>query len=400
MQDLTPSELERVAELVRLESGISFRPSQQRALEAAIARAAPGEDAGGFLRLVAKPVTGSGLLQRLLDEVTVQETSFMRDPRQLDAIDWPRLVETGEGEIRIWVAGCATGEEAYTLVLLACERLATSEPPIDVLATDVSESALAAAAEGRYRTRAVRSLSRLLRDRYFTEEDGLSLPTATLRRPVRFLRHNLVRDPMPPLGEARFDLIVCRNVLIYFDGPTVEAVIASLERALKPSGMLLLGAADVLRGATRRLAEATPQPQPAPAGPARTPEELLSAALSAADHGHPADALEVTAELLSRDPLNAEVYFVRGLVQLATGVTSESVSSLRRALYIDPRFSLASFQLGRAYDDLAEREDALRAYEQALRTLDPDDDRHEALLRQVDLGDIAVACRARIEALR
>jgi len=393
-------DLDRVAELVRRESGISLRPSQQRALEAAIARAVPGEDARGFLRLATEPVTGPMLVQRLLDEVTIQETSFLRDPRQLETIDWHELVEAGEGRARIWVAGCSTGEEAYTLVLLACESLGTPEPPVDVLATDVSEGALAAAKAGRYRNRAVAGLDQLLRDRYFEQAGGLWLPVAALRRPVRFLRHNLVRDHAPPLGERRFDLIVCRNVLIYFDGPTVDTVIGSLEGALKPSGTLLLGAADVLHSATRRLAEATPSPRPPRAEPpARSAEELLADALAAADGGRRPEAFAATAELLAENPLDAQAYFVRGLVQLADGASSDAAASLRRALYIDPRFSLASFTLGRAYDDLAEPAEARRAYEQALRTLDPDDERHEALLRQVDLGDIASACRTRILAL-
>ena len=395
------TELDDVAELVRRESGIALRPSQRRALEAAIARVVPGEDAEEFLRLAEEPLAGRALVQRLLDEVTVQETFFLRDREQLDTIDWRALVEAGGGHARIWVAGCATGEEAYSLVLLACESLAMPEPPVDVLATDVSEGALEAAQMARYRKRSVSALSQTLRDRYFTEEDGLFEPVAELRRPVRFLRHNLVRDTAPPLGESRFDLIVCRNVLIYFDGTTVDTVIGSLERALRPSGTLLLGAADALHGATRRLAESTPpkrppEPEPVP----RPPEELLAQALEAADAGRRAEALDVTAELLAHNPLNSQAYFVRGLVELAGGAPLEAAASLRRALYIDPRFSLASFTLGRAYDQIAEPENALRAYEQALRTLDPDDDRYDELLRQVDLGDIAAACRARIAALR
>jgi tetratricopeptide (TPR) repeat protein len=127
---------------------------------------------------------------------------------------------------------------------------------------------------------------------------------------------------------------------------------------------------------------------------------LLADALVAADEGRRAEALDTTAALLTRDPLSADAYFVRGLVQLSGGESPDAVTSLRRALYIDPRFSLASFTLGRAYDELAETGEARRAYEQALRTLDPDDDRHEGLLRQVDLGDVAAACRARLRALR
>jgi chemotaxis protein methyltransferase CheR len=393
-------ELEQVAELVRRESGIALRASQQPALEAAIARVVPGGDAGGFLRLATEPLTGMRLVQRLLDEVTVKETSFLRDLPQLETIDWRELVEAGEGVARVWAAGCATGEEAYSLVLLASESLGTAEPPIDVLATDVSQAALEAALDGRYRNRAVAGLDERLRDRYFTEEDGHWLPVDSVRRPVRFRRHNLVRDPAPPLGEGRFDLVVCRNVLIYFDRPTVEAVIGSLERAVKRSGVLLLGVADALHGATRRLAGVRPPRPPRPRPPERDAQQLLANALAAADDGRREEALDATSELLGQNPLSAEAYFVRGLVQLAGGMSSEAVASLRRALYIDPRFSIASFTLGRAYDNLADPAEARRAYEHALRTLDPEDDRHDALLGQVDLGDIAAACRARIAALR
>jgi chemotaxis methyl-accepting protein methylase len=335
------------------------------------------------------------LVERLLDEVTVKETSFLRDPAQLETIDWAALVEGGGA--RVWVAGCATGEEAYSLVLLASERLRTPEPPIDVLATDLSEAALEAARAGRYRRRSIAALDERVLHRYFTEEDGLWLPVDGLRRPVRFRRHNLVREPSPPLGEERFDLVVCRNVLIYFDGPTIETVIGSLEQAVKPSGVLLLGAADAL-GNSRRLGEVAARPSRASRWPGA--EELLSVALAAADAGRREDALDATSELLRHNPLSTEAYFVRGLVQLADGASRDAVASLRRALYIDPRFSLASFALGRAYDALADAGKARRAYEDALRTLDPDDDRHDALLRQVDLGDIAAACRARIAALR
>lgn len=393
-------DLDRVAELVHRESGISIRPAQRRALEAAIARAAPGEDAGSFLSLAAEPVSGAALVQSLIEEVTVQESSFLRDPQQLEAIDWPALVASAEGRVRVWVAGCATGEEAYTLVLLACERLGTDDPPVDVLATDVSSAALDAAAAARYRRRSVEPLGALLRERWFTTAGGMHEPVPALRRPVRFARHNLVHDPSPPLGEERFHLITCRNVLIYFDGATVERVIGSLERALRPDGMLLLGAADVLQGATRKLAEATPPVRAKPRQATPSPEDLLAKALAAADEGRRGDALDATAALLTANPLSAEGYYLRGLLQLEAGAGTDAVASLRRALYIDPAFSLASFTLGRAYDELADPGAARRAYEQALRTLDPEDERHDALLGQVDLGDIAAACRARISILR
>src|SRR6185437_5579500 len=142
--------------------------------------------------------------------------------------------------------------------------------------------------------------------------DGSYLVTKELRRMVRFGRHNLVLDPVPPLGEDRFDVVVCRNVLIYFTAAVAGPVIDRLERSLSPNGIIVLGATDAL---TRTVPAQRPQPQPAPrprpertaakasarpAGPARpartaqtsSRDDRLKAAVRAADTGDRPAALD------------------------------------------------------------------------------------------------------------
>jgi chemotaxis protein methyltransferase CheR len=407
-----------IAELIRGACGIHLRPNQHSSLRAAIARIEPGADPAAFLRLVADPAAGRGALDRLIEEVTVNETFFFRERRALEAISWPLLLERaharGSSEIRVWSAACSTGEEAYTLAIMACEAFAPVEPPVRILATDISTQVVARAWEGHYRERAVRGVEPALRSRYFNDDDGLIEVGARPRRHVEFARHNLALDPIPPLGEGPFDLIVCRNVLIYFDPATVERVIAALEGALHPDGMLILGAADTLCGTTRRLAQLALDEPPSSARRApplraalrrplgRTPEReaTVEGAVRAASEGRRADALADTAALLTAQPLDADASFVRGLVLLESGSAAEAAAALRRALYVDPTFGLAAFQLGRAYDELGDIAAAKRSYGQALRALEPEDDRHDLLLGQVDLGDIAAAAQARLEALR
>jgi chemotaxis protein methyltransferase CheR len=420
--------LTEIAELVRRESGITMTASQEVALRAALARAAPGVDAGEFVRLNADPADKRQLVARLIDEVTIKETTFLRDRQQLDMIDWRGLFQrarrNGSQRLRVWSAGCATGEEAYTLALLASQAFSPADPPLDVLGTDISSSALAAAAAGRYRQRAVRELDDAQRSRFFRVEDGEHVVDGFLRRFVRFDRHNLVRDPMPPLGERPFDLIVCRNVLIYFDVSTVERILGAFERALSSGGTLLIGAADALCGTAGRLSRALSPARRAAAAPVRVlrharahghetkrdtkredkregeREGRLKTALAAADVGNRDDAITHASALLAENPLDADAYFVRGLVQLEQELLDDAVASLRRALYVDPSFALAAFTLGRAYDAVGDDDSARRAYGQALRTIAPEDDRHEVLLQQVDLNDIAAACRARLAATR
>jgi chemotaxis protein methyltransferase CheR len=405
--------LASIAELVRRETGIVVPPARDSALRAAVGRVAPGLDPGAFLRALSDPVRGRGLTDQLIDEVTIQETTFLRDRDQLAAISWHRLLDSaraaGSGAVRAWSAGCASGEEAYTLALLASEAFAPGPARAEVLGTDISGAALAAATAGRYRERAVGQLAAPLRDRYFDRQpDGSLVAGGRLRSLVRFRRHNLVNDPIPPAGEPGLDLIVCRNVLIYFGQERAAQVIEALERSLRPGGMLVLGAADALRRpAPLPAAQAArppgrarsgPGPRRRPAGsrPARSREQRLAAALDAASRGDSDAALAQVGVLVATDPLDADAHYIQGLVTLEAGEPARAAAALRRALSADGAFALAAFALGRAYDALGDGRAARRSYEQVLRTLDPEDHRHELLLQQVDIGDIAAACRARL----
>ncbi|HEX5194844.1 MAG TPA: CheR family methyltransferase [Solirubrobacteraceae bacterium] len=435
-----------VAAVVRRQTGMVIKEAQFPALEAALRRVAPELGPVGFLGAVEGGGPGGGLLSRLIDEVTVQETYFFRELRELQAIDWRQLLdkarETGAATVRVWVAACATGEEAYSLAILASESLGGDGTPVTILATDVSVAALARAAAGDgYADRSVRNLSPELRDRYLEQEDGRYRVRSKLKSLVRFRHHNLVTDSSPPLGEVPFDVVACRNVLIYFDRPTVQAVRRALERSLRPQGHLILGAADRLTGTADALASVGAGPRElgrprrpkrqlrrplglpptaaedrSPAGERRAPatgaglrdgtavngqaqrrdDARIDEALAAADDGDLERALELVNALLADDELMADAYFIRGLVELERGDPGAAAGSLRRCLYIDPSFGLAAFELGRAQEARGDERAARRAYEQALRALDPDDGRHQAILDQVDLGDVAAACAVRL----
>jgi chemotaxis methyl-accepting protein methylase len=386
--------LAALADLVHRESGILVREAQYDALGAALRRAHPGVSAERFLALSASPTAGPRLIAQLLDETTIKETFFLRDARQLESISWPALLQQARKEgaerIRVWSAACATGEEPYSLALLACEAFGSLHPPVTILATDISGEAVALARAGEYRKRSVRHLESAQRRRYFREAGDVLVVGDNLRALVTVALHNLVLDPSPPPGQAPFHLILCRNVLIYFDAETVERVIASLGRALTPHGSVVLGAADALCGSAGRLralvagTAGEPTRMPAVARTLRRP--LGRAAGSAEPQAHPADAIGC---------------LLRGLAELESSDAAAAVVSFRRALYLEPRLGLAAFQLGRAHEALGDRGAAGRAYEQSVRTLERSDvaELHEAVLGQVDLDDIVLAVRMRLDAL-
>ena len=398
-----------IADLVRIQTGIVLPPTREAAIIAAVGRAAPGLDPAAFLRAASGPEGDHGLVNRLIDEVAVQETAFVRDRVQFDEIEWHGLLggdlAAGSRTIRVWSAGCASGEEAYTLALLAAEAFAPATPPVDVLGTDVSGAALAAATAGRYGERTMRGIEPVLRERYFDRQpDGSYQVGHRLRALVRFRRHNLVRDPAPPPDESHFDLVVCRNVLIYFEAPTIARVIESLERSVRRGGMLVLGAADALHRIgvpavpehRQRRTPRRPRQRPLAGQPPPTRDERLAAALDAAGQGDRHGAMAQVGSLLGENALDADAHFIDGLVALEAGSPERAAAALRRALFADSRFALAAFTLGRAYDALGDTLAARRSYQLALRTLDPADDRHRQLLQQVGIGDIAAACRVRL----
>ena len=184
----------------------------------------------------------------LIEHVVVGETSFCRHPDQLALIG--RLAASAPAPVRVWSAGCASGEEAYSVAMALAE--AGRRPGEDlVLGTDVSARALEVARAAAYGARALRFTPVHCADRWFgpPTADGARLVTPALAAGVRFAHHNLL-TPEPPPG-APFDVVLCRNVLIYFEPARIGEALARLAAALVPGGALVLGPVELpLAGGT------------------------------------------------------------------------------------------------------------------------------------------------------
>jgi chemotaxis protein methyltransferase CheR len=188
-------------------------------------------------------------LNALLDAVTVNDTAFWREPEPfapfIDELV-PALMKRLPRSLRIWSAGCATGEEPYTLGMLLLDRLGPEAASrIDLLATDISRRALAEASRGIYRAAAVAQLPQTWRDSYFEPHSGSHRICEDLRALVRFEQGNLTEEDWPESRQNR-DVIFCRNVMIYFSQGVRRKVAARLHGALSPGGCLILGAKESL----------------------------------------------------------------------------------------------------------------------------------------------------------
>lgn len=192
---------------------------------------------------------GCDEMQRLIDTVSVNETWFFRETEPVEAwceVVLPELMERG-GKLRLWSAGCATGEEPYTIAMLLLEAFPeTGAAQFEILATDISQRALEIARAGVYDPYSLRHAEPRWREQYFQPtSDGRQEVCENARRFVRFGQANLI-DPTLVQRVREMDAILCRNVIIYMDDQSRRAALANLHAALKPGGYLILGHSESL----------------------------------------------------------------------------------------------------------------------------------------------------------
>lgn len=198
-----------------------------------------------------------GLVTAVVEAMTINETSFFRDEEPFvhfrnTVLPGLLRARAGRRQLRIWCAAASTGQEPYSLaMILEEERAALKDWAVQIIATDINATALAQARQGLYcEEELARGLTAERRLRHFSNEDGGWRIAAPVRRMVDFHHFNLMGD-YAWLGEL--DVIICRNVLFYFDAPTKAAVLEKLTAALAPDGCLILGASESPRGSTRAL---------------------------------------------------------------------------------------------------------------------------------------------------
>ena len=193
----------------------------------------------------------------MVNRLTTNYTYFMREPAHFSILNdkiLPELFESRNmGICNIWSAGCATGEEVYSMAMLIqeyrekCERM----PGIRILATDISGEVLRKAERGVYPLKEMDDLPELWKRKYCTMKGSHTFQVdEKLKYNIRFKRHNLMEAPP---GPEKFDLILCRNVMIYFDRMSREKLIRQLEYCLNPGGYLLVGHAELLSREETRL---------------------------------------------------------------------------------------------------------------------------------------------------
>jgi len=245
---LSQKEYELIGGLIYDKFGISLNEQKQTLITGRLQNVL---QQGGFTsfkdyyQYVAGETSGSALLT-LIDRISTNHTYFFREKDHFDFIKetlLPQIVKplerNNEKEFKIWCAGCSSGEEPYTAAMVISESISQGSI-FYILATDISVSSLDKAIRGNYTKEQLETVPPSYRQKYFVSVgDGVWTIHQNLKNKVLFRRLNLIQDSYPFKG--KFDVIFCRNVMIYFDSPTRRSLLERFHRYLEPDGYLFIG---------------------------------------------------------------------------------------------------------------------------------------------------------------
>lgn len=253
--DLSDQDFKRFSDLVYHKCGINLHDGKKTLVRARLGkrlRQGGFKDFNAYYRFVSKGQNEQELVQ-LLDAISTNLTSFFREEKHFDFLKerlFPALLEKSQRKIRVWSAGCSSGEEPYSLAMCTFEYFGLNNGlDISILASDISTRVLSQAQKGVYRQERILNIKEPLLRKYFQKGAGRQMGNvrvkAFVRDRIRFERINLM-EPFP--FKEKFDIIFCRNVMIYFDKSTQERLVNKFYEALGTGGYLFIGHSESLTG--------------------------------------------------------------------------------------------------------------------------------------------------------
>ncbi len=415
----------RLSRFIADAMGLHFPRERWTDLHRAVAGAAEEfgfNDVAAFADwLLSAPLT-QAQLQVLASHLTIGETYFFRDRKMFEVLAThvlPELIQARRGReqrLRVWSAACCTGEEAYSLAILLQQVLPDpADWQVTILATDINGRFLQKAVAGSFGAWSFRDAPPGIQERYFNRSgDGRYVVVPKIKDLVTFAHVNLAEDVYPSLATDTnaMDLILCRNVLMYFTPAQTVRVIEKLHHALVDGGWLAVSPSEASHTLFRqfatqnfpgvilyqktdtpvrtgehaavtwcyepeRYAEAadtlltslpTPAPEQAPEQPPE-PQTFASLARALANQGKLTEALRWCDRWIAADKLDSAGHYVRAIVLLEHGDADQARGSLQRAIYLHPDFVLAHFALGNLARRRGQPGEADRHFSNALHLL-------------------------------
>lgn len=411
-------------ELILNKSGLHFDENKRDSLRISLLARTTALGLGSFREYYEYLLTRDGEFKELLNLITVNETHFFRDKNQFQALQQKILPELlgKKSRVKIWSAGCSTGEEPYSIAMVLREF---KKGDAYILATDVSQQALDKARDAIYGERSLREVGDYYKNKYFQRVGRKYKLSEEIRKMVDFRYFNLISDRYPPFGQTDWDIIFCRNVTIYFKLESTKRVVEKFYNLLVDGGYLFLGYSETLHGISDRFQlvqvgeaflykkEKEPPPRPKRRQLPKTPKEkpkrslnpeetlrkawedireekfdqavqklhdlkqeghdspevLLALTWASMALGKEEEALTTIREILRRDPLCQDAYFLRGVIFSDRGEIHQAIDEFKKTLYIKRDHILARVYLGDLYRRQGRDAEAIREYRNALNFL-------------------------------
>lgn len=432
-KDLSYEEFLRFRDFIHAVSGIYMEDTKQDSLRISLVTRATRLGLSSFSEYYAVLERDEQELNELLNLVTINETSFFRFPQQFDALKTRVLPEIMAGKpesnrtIRIWSAGCSTGEEPYSIAMTLIDAgILSLGWRVQVLGTDVSTRALSVAKKGQYPKRSLLNVPSEVVARHFEPVAGGYAVAPHVRSLVEFGYHNLIKEPYPLALMGNWDIIFCRNVTIYFKLESTKRVVQNFYNSLNEGGYLFIGHSETLSQindqfeavevggvflyrkprSRKPLGLTVPRPAATVDGPAptatRKPRSIaaakerqapqaparraasaaaarratqpqpqsapsaVQAARQALEEGRVAEARRAAEEIIAADPNNADAHLIVAYVHADAGDYQEALESCNRALAINPLLPSARYILGIIYQ---RQGDVVRAISEFKKTV-------------------------------
>jgi chemotaxis protein methyltransferase CheR len=266
---MTDRQFTQLAKIIYDRSGIHFPETKKYIVESRLSHRLVElelEDFDQYIVFLTMGPYQTDEFQEMFNRITINETSFFRNEPQLSVFEkeiLPQLLEAraGSKRLRLWSAACSSGEEPFTLAIIVHRTLGVrlKDWNVEILGTDISERMLKVADDGRYSNYAMRSTPDLVKHRYFKEANGVWSIDPQIRSMVNFELHNL-KDRLAAKRHGTWDVIFCRNVMIYFDTDMKRRVVEMFADQLAPDGTLFIGHSENIRDVNARF-ESLPHTQ-------------------------------------------------------------------------------------------------------------------------------------------
>jgi len=431
-------QLKRVRDLISARLGIYFAPDRLTYLDKKLKETAQKCGAAGqsdFIRSLLAGKASAEQMHVLVESLTVGETYFFRESATIEALDdiiLPEIARERGRTLRLWCAGCSTGEEPYSIAMYLADRPELAAWNSSLIASDINSASLERARAGLYTKWSFRTISDHYKTHFFTRINDKQFEVKeVIRRSVKFFRLNLAEDgyPSPSNGTEGVDVIFCRNVLMYFLPDTIRAIIDRFAASLAPNGWLIVSqtecsdyfsaAFDTIRCGDsfvyRKKNAGSPAPisyQPRPASmlgtldqvkttqtnrplpPSPLPQKrgdgpkidelqgatavlksggkaelLFARAENLANQGLFDDACVLCEEGIGHDSLDLHGHYLHATILQVAGKLQEAVGALRKVLYLEPDFIMGHYAMGNMEQKLGNMGQALRCFENAAKLL-------------------------------